>query len=387
MEAENRKTKTKIYALERKVAELEEINKEVKEKMLKNHKEYKIAKQEWMLKETEIMNELNSCRITNQQLLVEQMKIGNEDAVKNIVLPMGSSSSPVNRLKSSNLNASITLPYIDLKSQSKKIILNLSSSDFSSQIIPPTVPELVLPGSLSFSSQTVPNTAVSVPSTVPHPPQTSGTINSPLRSSLQMISGNNLGAPGSPNGAAQVLTIEHTQPHSNSNTPPRFLKTSSSSNFKEIYMDVFTKGPTPMILLSRNYRIWRVNNKFCDLLECDEQSLLGLTLSDISLGVELDTLPRLLQFDIVQGLAVCKPNEKSNNPISHTGDGDELTASLNSVSNLKSLKQKKKKTFVKVNIHISVLGTVGEKYQVAKSTTQRPLKAPMYALAFTKIKK
>jgi PAS domain-containing protein len=370
MENENRKAKSKIYGLERKVAELEEINKEVKEKMLKNHKEYKIAKQDLLLKETEMKNELNACRSANQQLLVEQMKSGNEDTVKNIILPVSSVGSPVNRVRG-NTAPSITLPYIDLKSQSKKIVLNLGGSDIANQLSP-KVPELVLPSNLQPSSPRGPLGA--------QPPLIPTGSASPLKVFTSTANVLSMSATGSPTHA--VAQVEYTFTQSSQRTPV----------CKEIFLDVFTRGPAPMILLSKEFRIWRVNNKFCDMLECDEQSLLGLTLSDISIGVEFDTLPRLLQFDIVQGLAICRPNDKldsggHNRTHSSPNTSEELNTSMNLSPGSRSAKQKKKKNFTKVNIQISQLGVAGEKYRVLKSSSvSRLIKAPIFALVFSKAK-
>jgi PAS domain-containing protein len=368
MENENRKAKTKIFTLERKVTELEDINKEVKEKMLKHHKEYKIAKQEWAAKEADTLNELNACRVANQQLLVEQMKTGNEESVKSIILPVSNSNSPLNRVRASSTPA-ITLPYIDLKNQSKKIVINLSGESNGAVVQDTSQP----------SSPTTAASNLLTQSALPSPARTG------LKSSAGNQQQNNNNSTQLESSTVNILQIDQSNHNS-----PQHVRLNTAPQCKDIYIEVFAKCPAATMLLSRNYRIWRVNNKFCDMLECDEQSLLGLTLSDISVGVELETLPRLLQFDIVQGLAICKPSEKAletgkrSSPPTRTGP-DDLTASLTLSPNSRGGK-KKKKNFTKVNIQIAQIGVSGEKYQVLKSTSSRQMKAPIYALVFTKAK-
>uniref|UniRef100_A0A7S1KTW7 GAF domain-containing protein n=1 Tax=Percolomonas cosmopolitus TaxID=63605 RepID=A0A7S1KTW7_9EUKA len=141
----------------------------------------------------------------------------------------------------------------------------------------------------------------------------------------------------------------------------------SSSKYRDIYMDMFALSPVPMLLLTRQYRVWRVNQKFCTLLDCSEQDVLGVMLSDIAVGVDVETLPRLLQFDVVQGLGLQKPQNDSALDKRRSQNGAPRS-----------------KTFVKVNMQLSVLGQNGQKFQAPKNG--KTLRAPIYCCAFSKKK-
>lgn len=83
--------------------------------LLKLTHDFSQQKEKWTKKETELKNELEMTQKTNQKLLIEHAKMGNEEIIKNIIVP------------SNGVNRTIQLPYIDLKSQKKKIVLNLNN--------------------------------------------------------------------------------------------------------------------------------------------------------------------------------------------------------------------------------------------------------------------
>lgn len=140
--------------------------------------------------------------------------------------------------------------------------------------------------------------------------------------------------------------------------PPSISPQNLNSKHRDLFLDMFSLNPVPMLLLNRQFRIWRVNQKFCTLLECSEQDLLGISLTDITVGVDQDTLPKLLQFDVVQGLGIQKPQSKTD-----------------------TKKTQNQFVFLKVNMQVSVIGQNGQKFQILKNNT---LRGPIYCCTFSK---
>jgi PAS domain-containing protein len=270
-------------------------------------KEHSMQKDKWLKKELELKNEIELYQKTNQRLFVEQAKIGNGEIIKNVI-SMNGDTPP---------KKPVQLPQIDLKARefinSSEVMLPISSR------------------SDSLTEKTRP------PSELSHSPLI-------LRSQ------------------AQELSAESSSTRAFSSPGQK-----NSHNIRELYVDIFTYAPCPMCILNNNYRIWRVNEKFCEMIACSEQSLLGLRFSDITIGIEMEVLPKMLGFDIVQGLALCKPTSELNSTLSNT----EGKRTVN-----------QKKTFFKTNVQIACIGTVGQKYQTVTKQVKTILKAPLFVLNF-----
>eukprot|EP00817_Percolomonadidae_sp_ATCC50343_P005438 CAMPEP_0117426432 /NCGR_PEP_ID=MMETSP0758-20121206/6552_1 /TAXON_ID=63605 /ORGANISM="Percolomonas cosmopolitus, Strain AE-1 (ATCC 50343)" /LENGTH=648 /DNA_ID=CAMNT_0005211607 /DNA_START=165 /DNA_END=2111 /DNA_ORIENTATION=- len=154
-------------------------------------------------------------------------------------------------------------------------------------------------------------------------------------------------------------------PHQATTTTPPVAVTTTKLNkkYRDVYNDMFSLAPVPMALVTRSFRIWRVNSKFCELLDCQEQDLLGVIFSDVAVGVDSETLPRLLQFDIVQGLGLHAPSP------------------MNAAS---TSKPPPSSSFIKVNVQIAQLGHHGQRFSVTRG--HKSLPAPIYSLVFTRKK-
>jgi PAS domain-containing protein len=304
VEKNNQELNNRIIALEK--------------ELMKISHEFSMQKDKWTRKEIELRNEIEMIQRTNQKLFVDHAKAGNEEIVKNIIVPTNG-NTPTNK--------SIQLPYIDLKSQRKKIVLNLSEHG---QISPKSIESGII-------------------------------LNNPS------------------NG----FVLHSTKENEMADNPPTFR--SRGAQPRELFMDVFVFGPSAMCILNKNYRVWRANEKFCDMLDCTEQNLLGLLLSDISIGVDFETLPRLLQFDVVQGLGICKPKPSSDELSLRRNSMDDLALNTTNDSLTKTYGDtKSKRTFFKVNVQIAVIGPSGQKYQTFLKQGRGVVKAPFYALTFTR---
>lgn len=228
LEDEKAQLQTKIFSIEKKYNEIEQINKELKEKIQNYQNELKKQRLDFIEKERELQDQIRSAK---------QMKL-------NEIYEQSSTQTP----KRNRLFSNDNLPYLDVQKTKKFYHMNTK--------------------------------------------------------------------------------IAHTDrsPHST-----RSLK--ERHKFKmDIYSETFYNSPTPMCLLTRNHRIWRVNNKFLELVEATDQELLGTSFSELCVGIDRESLPRLLQFDVIQGLGLKKPQYYSQN------------------------ESDMRKSFVKVNIHVSRLG-------------------------------
>lgn len=164
---------------------------------------------------------------------------------------------------------------------------------------------------------------------------------------------------------------------------------------KDIYIEAFNNAPAAMCIVTKSYRIWRVNTRLCELLECEEENLLGRHVGDICV-MDQGALPRLFQFDVIQGLGVHAParenvrsSMQSNGPervipiAGETNPGQGPT----SVSTVRTsppsdhvVYRTPSKPFVKVNLHISSVGDVRQRLTSKNST----LPAPVYVLIFNR---
>lgn len=162
----------------------------------------------------------------------------------------------------------------------------------------------------------------------------------------------------------------------------------------EVYLDVFSRAPAPMCILTKAFRIWRVNIKFCDLLDCPEHDLIGAIFSDISI-VDEETLPKLMEYDVIQGLGMHKPNERPNIanasqlppkpvivPSSNKDSGNNNPDAALSSDQKHIVYRTQAKNFLRVNVQISQIGQPGQKYL----SSSKVVKGPFYVLLFSKVK-
>ncbi|KAL9648398.1 hypothetical protein ABK040_014020 [Willaertia magna] len=339
-ERELSEKQNRISFLDKKVTELEHLAEELKTKLISETKDHKALKNEWKTKESELKQEVEEYKRTSQQLMAEQAKRGKEDNTKTLNLPISSANS-LSRTYVNVADKKIELPYLDMKHQNKKVIISLSPKKEPSS-----------------------NTLLS--------------NNTPVSDSVESTNNNN---------NLEIERQKHNEeiPQTKNAFVPVFSNAVINTliSLPPLFHELFVQLPIAAVLLTKKHRIWRVNTKFTSLVECtNEQTLIGLHFSDICVGIDEESLPKLLQFDIVQGLGITKCEEVGNLLIGGS------SSTFSTITPNHNENNQKKRVFVKVNAHIGKIGLSGQKFVTTTSTNVPPkvMKAPFYCILLYKVK-
>ena len=176
---------------------------------------------------------------------------------------------------------------------------------------------------------------------------------------------------------------------------PNEISDRTTTVFQPIFSELFTQLPLPAIILTKKFRIWRFNSRFLHLVGCQPENeiflsqILGMVFSDICVGIEPDNLSKLMQYDILQGLALTKfsPGEDGNTSVASVERSDSRSSSV--LSN--------KKSFVKVTAFVSRIGQPGQKFSGGLGTAKvsvspsedsyasnSAITGPLFSIVFTK---
>ncbi|KAG2386437.1 hypothetical protein C9374_002181 [Naegleria lovaniensis] len=235
--------------LERKNSELEKSLDEVKSKMISEFKEQKQAKQEWKIKENEMRVELEFIKKTHNTLVQEHMFRLKEESIKSLLLPVNTSQISQS-LGGENVNT-------------------LNNSSLIGRQSP-----VERKGELPYLDHKV---------------------NKKLMAKKPSKN-----------------TLDQTR-------VPQDLSERTTAYFPPVFSELFTQLPLPALILNNKFRIWRFNNRFLSFLGCKSEQheiylsqLLGISFADICIGIEPENLPKLMQYDILQGLNVANLDLRMN---------------------------------------------------------------------------
>eukprot|EP00818_Percolomonas_sp_WS_P000099 CAMPEP_0117434822 /NCGR_PEP_ID=MMETSP0759-20121206/150_1 /TAXON_ID=63605 /ORGANISM="Percolomonas cosmopolitus, Strain WS" /LENGTH=895 /DNA_ID=CAMNT_0005226323 /DNA_START=373 /DNA_END=3060 /DNA_ORIENTATION=- len=128
-----------------------------------------------------------------------------------------------------------------------------------------------------------------------------------------------------------------------------------------LFGDVFESNPLPMLLLSTSYHVCACNRQFCRQLNYRPRDLIGIMFQNVLFKIDVDMLPRMLQFEYVESISVKRRPQKSDvQGTSKLGMG----------------------SCVKMDVYISQIGKEGMAFKLAKPS--RVVNAPLYVLTFMK---
>uniref|UniRef100_A0A7S1KRI3 PAS domain-containing protein n=1 Tax=Percolomonas cosmopolitus TaxID=63605 RepID=A0A7S1KRI3_9EUKA len=120
-------------------------------------------------------------------------------------------------------------------------------------------------------------------------------------------------------------------------------------------------NPLPMLLLSTSYHVCACNRQFCRQLNYRPRDLIGIMFQNVLFKIDVDMLPRMLQFEYVESISVKRRPQKSDvQGTSKLGMG----------------------SCVKMDVYISQIGKEGMAFKLAKPS--RVVNAPLYVLTFMK---
>ncbi|EFC47213.1 predicted protein [Naegleria gruberi] len=335
-----------IKNLERKVGEMEKNMEEARDKMISDFKEQKIAKQEWKIKENEMRVELDFIKKAHNTIVQEHMFRLKEESIKSLLLP-------VNQNESNSSKPSPPQPQQEAKRDRVEL------------------------------------------------PYLDKTVNQSKR--VQNNSTNSGSSRKTPVTKNERVSIDFAE--------------RNSVYYPPIFYELFSQYALPTLILNSKFRIWKYNVRFLTLIGCKTEQneiflsqILGMQFSDICVGIEADALPRLLQYDVLQGLGIAKlGNDNSTDAFNSNGSRSASPILNNSGFNTLDLRSDSKsptqnllskKTFVRVTAYISKLGQNGQKfstYQGGSKISASPImdessvgnsntliKGPLYSIIFTK---
>lgn len=352
LESEKSNSQTRIFALEKNVQELEDKLKSYKDKSVRVSKEQKQQQVDSVNREQQLRNEIKEYQKLKDELDRQKHENESNNIANTLVPPNAAPTSAIQGRISSISNATAAAGPNSTSHWAAPVDKSLS--------VPPMAPQV------SKS-----------PARAEEPLKLPQIDENKHKFSLEMDS---------------VHGVKHASALEDSFFTPRGMDILTqrnhrqNGNHRELYAEVFSCFPAPIIILTNQYRVWRVNSKLCDLLDSDEEDLLGLMFSEICL-LDQDTLPRLLEFDVVQGLGIHPPKKgaSANNTSSKSvaGAGNTTRPEAISSENGHVVYKVQTKSFLKVNVQISVIGDAGLKF--ASSKNGRVVKAPLYALVFNRV--